>query len=105
MEKRDVRDQMVIATKVTTNDQKHSMDEKKNLISNFGGNSHKSLHLSLEASLKKLKTDYIDLVRVSYFNSQIVESNDHFMSSFTYTGGTLLFRTYIMLFTQHTGHD
>ena len=30
--------------------------------SNFGGNSAKSLHISVEASLKKLQTSYIDLV-------------------------------------------
>jgi hypothetical protein len=30
--------------------------------SNFGGNGTKSLRLSVNASLKKLKTDYIDLV-------------------------------------------
>ena len=30
--------------------------------SNFGGNSAKSLHVSVEASLKKLQTSYIDLV-------------------------------------------
>jgi len=29
---------------------------------NFGGNGTKSLRASVEASLKKLQTDYIDLV-------------------------------------------
>ncbi len=67
MEKRGVRDQMVIATKFTTN---YLAQKKgpKDLQSNFTGNSHKSLHVSLEASLKKLKTTYIDIVSVGMLN-------------------------------------
>ena len=61
MEKRGVRDEMVIATKFTTNYAAYGMKEGS-LQSNFTGNSAKSLQLSLEASLKKLKTSYIDLV-------------------------------------------
>lgn len=61
MEKRGVRDQMVIATKFTTDYTKHNA-QAGSLQSNFTGNSNKSLHLSLEASLKKLKTSYVDLV-------------------------------------------
>lgn len=35
---------------------------------NFAGNSSKSLHVSLEASLKKLQTDYIDLLYVHWWD-------------------------------------
>lgn len=54
------RDEMVIATKYTSTFKAYQGD--KILQSNFGGNSAKSLHVSVEASLKKLQTSYIDLV-------------------------------------------
>lgn len=60
MEQRGNRDQMVIATKYTTGFRIHRKDE---IQSSFVGNNTKSLRVSVEASLKKLKTDYIDLVR------------------------------------------
>lgn len=63
MEKRGVRDQMVIATKFTTDYHKYQAKEGA-LLSNYTGNSSKSLQLSLEASLRKLKTSYVDLVGV-----------------------------------------
>jgi len=62
MADRGCHDEMVVATKFTANyraiEQKDSKEKK--VISNFGGNGSKSLKLSLEASLKKLRTDYID---------------------------------------------
>lgn len=60
MQKKGVRDQMVIATKFTT--AFRAGNDKNELIINSAGNGTKSLHLSLEASLKKLQTSYIDLV-------------------------------------------
>lgn len=60
MEKRGLRDQMVVATKYTTNF--HAGRGDKEIICNFQGNGAKSMHLSVQASLKKLRTDYIDLV-------------------------------------------
>ena len=60
MAKRGVRDEMVVATKYTS-PFKGNGDGK--MRSNYGGNSAKSMHVSVEASLKKLQTDYIDLVR------------------------------------------
>ncbi|KAL2356743.1 aldo/keto reductase [Cryomyces antarcticus] len=65
MEERGVRDQMVIATKFTTNFRK---GQGENIQVNFGGNSSKSLHVSLEASLKKLRTSYIDLLYVHWWD-------------------------------------
>ncbi len=54
------RDEIVLATKYTAGFKNTS---GPNLMqSNFGGNSAKSLHVSVEASLKKLQTSYIDLV-------------------------------------------
>jgi aryl-alcohol dehydrogenase-like predicted oxidoreductase len=35
---------------------------------NYVGNNNKSLHLSLEASLKKLRTSYIDLLYVHWWD-------------------------------------
>lgn len=52
---------MVIATKYTS--PYKSLSEPKLIQSNFGGSSAKSLHVSVEASLKKLQTSYIDLVQ------------------------------------------
>jgi aryl-alcohol dehydrogenase-like predicted oxidoreductase len=60
MEKRGNRDEIVLATKFTIN---YRTGKGHKIQSNFQGNSSKSLHLSVNASLKKLKTDYIDLVR------------------------------------------
>lgn len=42
---------------------------------NSTGNGSKSLHLSVEASLKKLQTSYIDLVSTALYNSQIHKTN------------------------------
>lgn len=54
---------LVIATKYTTNFRAgHGETE---IMANFGGNGTKSMRVSVEASLKKLQTDYIDLVRFS----------------------------------------
>lgn len=60
MKKRGIRDQLVIATKFTTCYRAGHGD--KEILINTTGNGTKSLHLSVEASLKKLQTDYIDLV-------------------------------------------
>lgn len=66
MAKRGVRDQMVIATKFTTCFRAGYGD--KEILVNAAGNGTKSLHLSLEASLKKLQTNYIDLLYVHWWD-------------------------------------
>ncbi|KAK9427302.1 sterigmatocystin biosynthesis dehydrogenase stcV [Lipomyces doorenjongii] len=58
MAARGNRDQMVVVTKYPTPFRKTHTDEVQ---SNFVGNWFKSMRLSLEASLKKLQTSYIDL--------------------------------------------
>lgn len=60
MEKRGVRDQIVLATKYSSPYRVHHRSE---IQANFVGNNAKSMKLSVEASLRKMKTDYIDLVR------------------------------------------
>lgn len=65
MKKRDNRDQMVIATKFTTCFRAGYENE---IMINTTGNGTKSLHLSLEASLKKLQTTYIDLLYVHWWD-------------------------------------
>ncbi|TPX13113.1 uncharacterized protein E0L32_006539 [Thyridium curvatum] len=66
MKKRGNRDEMVIATKYTTN--YRSGKGNKQIMANFTGNGAKSLHMSVEASLKKLQTDYIDLLYVHWWD-------------------------------------
>ncbi|KAI0403731.1 norsolorinic acid reductase [Xylaria palmicola] len=65
MKKRGVRDQMVIATKYTTNFRANHPDE---ILINNQGNGTKSLHLSVNRSLQKLQTDYIDLLYVHWWD-------------------------------------
>lgn len=66
MKKRGNRDQMVIATKYTTTFRAGHGD--KEIIINSNGNGSKSLHNSVEASLKKLQTSYIDLLYVHWWD-------------------------------------
>lgn len=65
MEKRGCRDQMVIATKYTSGYRAYCR-ENEPLQSNFTGNSAKSMHISIRDSLKKLRTDYIDILYVHW---------------------------------------
>ncbi|KAF9027757.1 Aldo/keto reductase [Hymenopellis radicata] len=64
-EKRGVRDQLVIATKYSTNYKRGNDVEQK---INYTGNHSKSLYLSVEASLKKLRTDYIDILYIHWWD-------------------------------------
>ncbi|WWC98360.1 hypothetical protein V866_005251 [Kwoniella sp. B9012] len=68
MESRGIRDEMVIATKYTT----YNLDRKegrfKGIGANYVGNATKSLHLNIEDSLKKLRTTYIDILYVHWWD-------------------------------------
>ncbi|KAF9069350.1 Aldo/keto reductase [Rhodocollybia butyracea] len=66
MEKRGIRDQVFVATKFTTNFKRgnDSIAQK----ANYTGNNLKSMHISVEASLKKLRTSYIDLLYVHWWD-------------------------------------
>ena len=64
MAARENRDQMVIATKFTSTCPVDPVDIK----SNHQGNHSKSLRVSLEGSLKKLQTSYIDLLYIHWWD-------------------------------------
>ncbi|KLO07374.1 Aldo/keto reductase [Schizopora paradoxa] len=66
MESRGIRDQIVLATKYTTN-YKRGQDNIK-IKANYVGNNLKCMHVSVEASLKKLRTNYIDLLYVHWWD-------------------------------------
>ncbi|KAK5663044.1 hypothetical protein OQA88_6460 [Cercophora sp. LCS_1] len=60
MSQRNIRDQVVLATKYTSDFRSHEVGKGKH--PNCAGNSRKSLHMSVRESLKKLQTDYIDIL-------------------------------------------
>ncbi|KAJ3492253.1 hypothetical protein NLI96_g158 [Meripilus lineatus] len=66
MEKRGIRDQIVVATKYTTNYKRGATDIPQK--THYTGNNIKSMHLSVEASLKKLRTDYIDILYLHWWD-------------------------------------
>ncbi|KAL8875249.1 MAG: hypothetical protein Q9198_006365 [Flavoplaca austrocitrina] len=65
MASRKVRDEMVVATKFTTG---VGFREGAGIKVNNQGNHSKSLKVSLNASLRKLQTDYIDLLYVHWWD-------------------------------------
>ena len=67
MKARNNRDQIVLATKYTSNYQSYKGFDK-HIPANFGGNGIKSLRHSVEASLKKLQTEYIDVLYVHWWD-------------------------------------
>lgn len=66
------RDEMILATKYSSGYK--SMSGSKMMQTNFGGNSTKSLHVSVEASLRKLQTSYIDLVPFQTFSLSLLST-------------------------------
>ena len=48
----------------------------------YTGNSMKSLHLSVEASLKKLRTPYIDILYVHFVSSPSIYTPERSFSSY-----------------------
>lgn len=66
MAERKLRDSIVIATKFTTLFPDPKV--RPRMAANYAGNHTKSLRLSVEASLKKLQTDYIDLLYVHWWD-------------------------------------
>jgi aryl-alcohol dehydrogenase-like predicted oxidoreductase len=78
------RDEMVIATKYSASYK--TMSEPHLQQSNFGGNSAKSLHVSVEQSLHKLQTSYIDLLYVHYWDltasvAEVMQSLNHLVAA------------------------
>lgn len=67
MRERGNRDEMVIATKFATAYQAYKGHEGM-IQSNFGGNSAKGIRHSVEASLRKLGTGYVDLLWLHWWD-------------------------------------
>ncbi|KAK0391292.1 hypothetical protein NLU13_0793 [Sarocladium strictum] len=65
MKKRGVRDQIVLATKFSTNFARGP--DQPPILANFGGNNTKNMYLSVNRSLQNLQTDYIDLLYVHWW--------------------------------------
>lgn len=66
MDKRGNRDQIVIATKYSGNLKIHDASVKQKVL--FTGNSTKNMFVSVEHSLKRLKTSYIDLYYIHFWD-------------------------------------
>lgn len=82
MAARGNRDQMVVATKYTTC---YPASGKEKILANFQGQHAKSLHVSVEASLKKLQTSYIDLLYIHWWDfttsiPEIMQSLNHLVA-------------------------
>ncbi|EJD48030.1 aryl-alcohol dehydrogenase [NADP+] [Auricularia subglabra TFB-10046 SS5] len=69
MEKRKNRDQIVLATKYSINYHRADADVvPAHHRVNYLGNNAKSMHISVRDSLKKLRTDYIDILYVHWWD-------------------------------------
>ncbi|KAL0936814.1 Norsolorinic acid reductase B [Colletotrichum truncatum] len=87
MAARKNRDQMVVATKYTTAYRKAHKDE---IQSNYIGNGSKSMKLSLEASLKKLQTTYVDVLYVHWWDyTTTIEELMHSLNDLVVSGKVL----------------
>jgi len=71
MKSRGVRDEIVLATKYSSPFRTYT---KKGIQANYVGNNMKSLRTSLNASLEKLQTDYVDLVRIKQSRIELISS-------------------------------
>ncbi|KAK7049180.1 putative aryl-alcohol dehydrogenase [Favolaschia claudopus] len=65
-EKRGIRDQLVIATKYSTHFKRHDKSVIQKI--NYVGNNLKSMNISVDLSLKKLRTSYIDILYVHFWD-------------------------------------
>ncbi|KAI0741038.1 aryl-alcohol dehydrogenase [Earliella scabrosa] len=84
MEARGIRDQIVIATKYST---PYKMsDPNVQQKTHYVGNNTKSLHISVENSLKKLRTTYIDILYIHWWDwtcgvEEVMNSLHHLVAS------------------------
>lgn len=67
MQARGNRDQIFLATKCATNYRAWEMG-KGPKVANYGGNSRKTIRMSLRDSLAKLQTDYVDLFFMHFWD-------------------------------------
>lgn len=72
MKKNGRRSEMVIATKYTMSFAAGQPGQQ----SNFGGTGTKSMHMSIEKSLKNLQTDYVDLVSACLYQMAVARIAD-----------------------------
>ncbi|WVW80648.1 hypothetical protein I302_102634 [Kwoniella bestiolae CBS 10118] len=68
MEKRGIRDEIVLATKYTTFPLDRKEGQFEGIRANYVGNAKKNLRLTVDASLKKLRTSYIDILYVHWWD-------------------------------------
>ncbi|KIP05558.1 hypothetical protein PHLGIDRAFT_148078 [Phlebiopsis gigantea 11061_1 CR5-6] len=68
MEAREVREQIVVATKYSMNYKRGIAHEKLPQKTHFAGNNMKSLHNSVANSLRNLRTDYIDILYLHFWD-------------------------------------
>lgn len=66
MSERKNRDQLVVATKYTSDYRAHAVG--KGNAPNTSGNHKKSLHVSMRDSLRKLQTDYVDILYMHWWD-------------------------------------
>ncbi|KAF2030621.1 norsolorinic acid reductase [Setomelanomma holmii] len=72
MESRGLRDEIVLATKFTGMQITEKEKEGGTAIkSNYAGNSAKNIHVSVERSLKQLRTSYIDIYYLHLWDSSV----------------------------------
>ncbi|KAK9416909.1 putative NADP-dependent oxidoreductase domain-containing protein [Seiridium unicorne] len=67
MKERNNRDSIVVATKFTTDYRSHAIG-KGPQAANFSGNHRKVIHMSVRDSLRKLQTDYIDILYIHWWD-------------------------------------
>jgi aryl-alcohol dehydrogenase-like predicted oxidoreductase len=65
MQQKQNRDMLVLATKFTTGYPNYKLGKNKTV--NYTGNHKRSMHMSVRDSLKKLQTDYIDVLYVHWY--------------------------------------
>lgn len=68
MEARQNRDQVVLATKYSFSYKAVKKEDKSPANNNFWGNHRRSLHVSLRDSLAKLRTEWVDLLYVHFWD-------------------------------------
>ncbi|SCU93871.1 LAFA_0F18646g1_1 [Lachancea sp. 'fantastica'] len=66
MASKNIRDQIVVATKYSIDYKSHAIGKNKSV--NFCGNHKRSLHVSVRESLRKLQTDWIDILYVHFWD-------------------------------------
>ncbi|THU90336.1 Aldo/keto reductase [Dendrothele bispora CBS 962.96] len=84
METRGNRDQVVLATKYTTNWKTGDTSMKQKI--NYVGNNVKNMTISVENSLKKLRTSYIDILYVHWWDwdtsiKEVMDGLHHLVAS------------------------